>query len=189
MQSSKKFVEESHKYYTIALIAEIFVVTIPIGIPAFICGVILGKIANILHGLLTEKGCKEEAEWKALAKYMEDFSLLDEREIPDLILWEKYLVFATAFGIADTVIEQLEVKYSNFNDVHMLSSDYICLHAICDFKINSKLSHSINNAVERSLAIHNSYYTDSSRWKWPSVEVSLVVVGGRWRPVAGMHGR
>ncbi|MBQ7881908.1 MAG: DUF2207 domain-containing protein, partial [Treponema sp.] len=55
----------------------------------------------------TQKGVNEIEEWKALKKYMEDFSLLDEKEVPDIVIWEKFLVYATAFGIAEKVIKQL----------------------------------------------------------------------------------
>ena len=49
---------------------------------------------------------------------MEDFSLLNEREVPDLKLWEKYLVFATAFGISEKVLKQLKVVYPEITDMN-----------------------------------------------------------------------
>ncbi len=61
--------------------------------------------------VLTQKGTQEREEWKALGRYMQDFSLLEEREVPSLVMWEKYLVYATAFGIADKTIEQMKAKY------------------------------------------------------------------------------
>jgi len=67
---------------------------------------IKGKIA-----VLTQKGSQEKEEWNALINYMKDFSNFDEKGVPDLILWEKYLVYATTFGIADQVINQMKAKY------------------------------------------------------------------------------
>ena len=61
--------------------------------------------------ILTQKGTEEYEEWKGLATYMKEYSLIEEREVPELALWEKYLVFATAFGIADKAIEQMKAKY------------------------------------------------------------------------------
>ena len=61
--------------------------------------------------VLTQQGTEEQEEWKGLATYMKEFSLLNEREVPELALWEKYLVYATAFGIADKAIEQMKAKY------------------------------------------------------------------------------
>ena len=42
---------------------------------------------------------------------MEEISLLKDKEVPALAIWEKYLVFATAFGISDKVLKQLKVIY------------------------------------------------------------------------------
>lgn len=61
--------------------------------------------------VLTQKGTEEQEQWKALANYMKDFSLLDEKDVPSLAIWEKYLVYATAFGISDKVITQMKAKY------------------------------------------------------------------------------
>lgn len=65
-----------------------------------------GKIA-----VLTQDGADEKARWKGLSNFMKDYSLLNEKEVPDLVLWEKYLVYATAFGISDKVIEQMKASY------------------------------------------------------------------------------
>ena len=37
---------------------------------------------------------------QGLSRYMKDYSLLNEKRVLDLVLWEKYLVYATAFGIS-----------------------------------------------------------------------------------------
>ena len=56
---------------------------------------------------LTQKGEDEQAEWKGLSKYLKHYSLLNERGVFDIIIWEKYLVYATAFGIS----EELHASY------------------------------------------------------------------------------
>lgn len=61
--------------------------------------------------VLTQKGTEEQEQWKALARYIKDFSMLDEKELPSLVIWEKYLIYATAFGIADKAIKQMKAKY------------------------------------------------------------------------------
>ncbi len=60
---------------------------------------------------LSEKGYKEKVEWLALKKYMKDYSLLKEKKVPDIVLWEKFLVYATAFEISKEVIDQLKVVH------------------------------------------------------------------------------
>ncbi len=60
---------------------------------------------------LTETGKKELAEIMGLKKYLNDFSLIAEREIKEVIIWKDYMVYATLFGIADKVIKQFEKVY------------------------------------------------------------------------------
>ena len=61
--------------------------------------------------VLTQEGTEEQEKWKGLAKFLKEFSLIKEREVPELAIWEKYLVYATVFGIADKAIEQMKAKY------------------------------------------------------------------------------
>jgi uncharacterized membrane protein YgcG len=60
------------------------------------------------------KGLKKDLAWDkcnlsdakkifGLKKFLEDFSLINERFIVEVKLWNEYLVFATMFGIADRV--------------------------------------------------------------------------------------
>ena len=43
-----------------------------------------------------------------LRKYLEDFTLVNERETVDAMLWKEYLVYAGLFGLADKVAQQLK---------------------------------------------------------------------------------
>lgn len=61
--------------------------------------------------ILTQKGTEEKEQWKGLANYIKEFSMLNEKEVPSIVVWEKYLVYATAFGIADTAIKQMQASY------------------------------------------------------------------------------
>ena len=91
-------------------ILEIMICMIPILILKLVSLKILSKTQNRI-AVITQKGLEEQEKWKGLANYMKEFSLLNEKEVPSLIIWEKYLVYATAFGIADEVIEQMKAKY------------------------------------------------------------------------------
>lgn len=109
-------------------------------------------LANRLNGL-TQKGIDEKEKWKGLKKYMEDFSMLDEREVPDLVLWEKYLVFATVFGISDKVIKQLKIRYPELNDEQYLRSHYSYMYMISannNFNFISSMSSSIGSVTNYS---------------------------------------
>lgn len=100
------------------MFAPLIVILFPILIEFIICAVLCFKNAGKISAL-SEKGYEESCQWKALKKYMEDFSLLKEKEVPDLILWEKFLVYATTFGISKKVLDQLVEVYPQ-----MTSEDY-----------------------------------------------------------------
>ena len=102
----------------------------------------------------TQKGIDEREMWRGLKKYMEDFSMLDKREVPEIAIWEHFLVFATAFGIADKVLKQLKVVYPNIeNDLNV--NTYTCMY----FMMNTNFSSSFSNAISTSMS---SAYTSAS---------------------------
>ena len=61
--------------------------------------------------VLTESGEDEKEKWKALKNFMSEYSLISEKGMNDLVIWEKYLIFATAFGLSDKVIKEFKAKY------------------------------------------------------------------------------
>lgn len=122
--------------------------TLPIiGILLFINTIPHYMIINRLRRL-TDKGAKEAAEWNGLKRYMEDFSLLNEKEVPDLVLWEKYLVYATAFGIADKVLKQLRVKYPDLQNID--GNSYAYMHLVYHSTLNTAFLTSFNTAVNKA---------------------------------------
>lgn len=111
---------------------------------------IINTIINIIIifrlDQLTQKGIDEAEMWKGLKHYMEDFSMLDKREVPEITLWEKYLVYATAFGIADKVLKQLKTVYPNLES---MTSDntYTCMNLMINTNFTSSFSNSISSAM------------------------------------------
>ena len=89
-----------------------------------------------------------QEQWKGLKKFMEDFSRLDKREVPELIVWEKYLVYATAFGIADKVIKQLKMVYPNFEEM----TTGIGTYAYMNIMMNTNFSSSFSSAISSSIS-------------------------------------
>ncbi|MBE6701312.1 MAG: DUF2207 domain-containing protein [Ruminococcaceae bacterium] len=67
-------------------------------------------ITNRIKGL-TDYGKSELSQIVGLKKYLEEFSLIDEREVSEIAIWQDYLVYATLLGIADKVIKQLKTVY------------------------------------------------------------------------------
>ena len=94
----------------------------------FGAGLLLGGLIHYLlskrlKAPLTVAGQREYDKLHALSKFMQEFSLMKEHEIPELVLWEDYMIFATAMGIADKVAEQLEIAYPEFKAMSASSFD------------------------------------------------------------------
>lgn len=102
----------------------------------------------------TQKGINEKKQWKDLRKYMKDFSRLNEREIPEIIIWEKFLVFATVFNIADKVLEQLKIVYPNI-EKNLSINNYGYMYLM----MNTNFSRSFTNAINNSIS---SAYSSAS---------------------------
>ncbi len=60
---------------------------------------------------LSDKGKEELSEVIGLKKYLDEFTLIAEREVTEVSLWKEYMVYATLFGIADKVLEQFKKVY------------------------------------------------------------------------------
>ena len=60
--------------------------------------------------LLTELGEQEYNKWRGLYNFLKSDTLINERTVVELPLWEKYLVYATAFGISEKVIEAIKIR-------------------------------------------------------------------------------
>ena len=62
--------------------------------------------------LLTQYGEEEYAKWRGLYNFLNSKTLMSERTVLELSIWEKYLVYATAFGISNKVIKAIELRCS-----------------------------------------------------------------------------
>lgn len=64
-----------------------------------------GKYTYVQH--LSPEGIKMLSDLYGFKKYLREFSLIDERTVNDTYIWQEYLIYATLFGIADEVADQL----------------------------------------------------------------------------------
>lgn len=79
----------------------------------FILAGILGILTLIGMMRYSKKGLEDYVRWKAFRKFLQDFSAMDQHQIPSLVIWEQYLVYAIPLGVADEVIKQLKVVFPN----------------------------------------------------------------------------
>ena len=156
------------------------------------------KIQNKI-AVLTQKGYDERIVWKALKRYLLSNSLLNEKDVPQLVVWEKYLVYATAFGIADKVIEQMKAKYPKVFIEETWDNEMKEKYPITYFSINpiysghtadittiSIINHGVSKAYSTSVAQIAAHSSSSGSGGGGGFSGG----GGRRRwPEAGMGGR
>ncbi len=114
--------------------------------------------------ILSSKGNEEMNQWKALKKYMEDYSLLNERVVPDIVLWEKYLVYATAFGISKKVLKQLKALHPEFfqESDNFTNSNYLNALSASNFDSFDRFSGALENIYENAYTAYNIAHSNSS---------------------------
>ena len=75
---------------------------------------------------LTDVGKAQLTEAIGLKKFLEDFTMIDEREIKEVSIWDSYLVYATMFGVSDKVIKQMKKVYpQELIDQQQVNIDYL----------------------------------------------------------------
>jgi len=62
----------------------------------------------------TKEGRIKHEKLKRYKKFMEELTLMKEKRITDVVLWEKLLVYATVFGIANKVVNAMKINYPDY---------------------------------------------------------------------------
>jgi len=86
-----------------------------IGWAMIIAGIIIFAVP-FLFKRRSVSGQEDYVRWAAFKRFLEHFSEMQRHEIPSLIIWEHYLVFAVTLGVAKEVIKQLEVVFPNMQE-------------------------------------------------------------------------
>lgn len=81
-------------------------------IMGFVC-VIMGMYLKHVapkYVLLTQFGEDEYVKWRGLYNFLNSDTLMNERTYIELPIWERYLVYATAFGISEKVSKAINFR-------------------------------------------------------------------------------
>ena len=102
--------------------------------------------------LLTQLGEDEYAKWNGLYNFLNSETLMKEKEVIEISLWEEYLVYATAFGIAEKVQKALKIRCP---EIEIQSSPILNNHYYLSRDFSTR--NAIRNSVRTASA--NSYYS------------------------------
>ena len=65
--------------------------------------------------ILTREGKEEQLKLLELKNYINDYSLIKNRDLESVIIWDKYLAYATAFGIPSKITNSIYEQWFNLN--------------------------------------------------------------------------
>ena len=65
--------------------------------------------------VLTENGKNEQLKLMELKNYINDYSLIKNRDLESAVIWDEYLAYATAFGIPNNITNSVYEKWYNLN--------------------------------------------------------------------------
>ena len=72
--------------------------------------------------VLTSSGQRYAGQVQGLYRYLQDFSNFSDRGVADMVLWDRYLVYAAAFGISDRVMAEFAKAYPQVTDPQWLDA-------------------------------------------------------------------
>ena len=186
---------------TLGIFLDSVIILLPIAIMLILLDMARKKAKNNIYKL-TQKGANEKEEWEGLARFLKDYSKIDEKGAFDIVIWEKYLVFATAFGMEEKVIDELHSKYPYvFTEGYWQeASEKYTTRGIIDMACNPIYVGTNCNFSNFTSTIHSSYRTMTSTLTahYASSGGGFSAGGGggfssggggRWRRTVGMGGR
>lgn len=90
---------------------------------ACIAGSIFMNVQSRKYVLLTQFGEDEYAKWRGLYNFLNSDTLIHERTVVELPLWEKYLVYATAFGLSEKIIKAIGIRCPETTESEVLNNN------------------------------------------------------------------
>jgi uncharacterized membrane protein len=126
---------------------------------------IVGAIGSIIYmsqiSKRTKKGHEEYQLWKGLENFLKDFGKFKERDLPQIELWEKYLVYAMSFGIAKKLSKVMQIKFKEMGDQARISG--MDLYHINNLSmLNRSITNGVNGAVQSAINTKAAHSRSSS---------------------------
>ena len=117
----------------------------------FILGYLVFPISMIflVYSLMlkkrTKKGNEDYVRWNAFKRFLKDFGTFDIKKLPEIALWERYLVYATVFGLADEVEKAMNTKIAMNPEI---ATSYSFYYSYNDMHIANYVSNAVNSSIQ-----------------------------------------
>jgi uncharacterized membrane protein len=89
----------------------------PVFLPIPLWIIIVGAILTLPLARRTREAALEHERWTAFKRFMTDFSAMKDAGVSLLPLWEHYLVYAAALGVAEKLLKNLELVAHEYGTV------------------------------------------------------------------------
>ena len=167
----QEFYETHHKpaaigviFLLIAIVLNILVITMD----AYVTITFLATFVAVIFLIYTiaftkrsKKGNEHYTKWKAFKKFLNDFGTFDTKELPEIILWERYMVYATIFGLAEKVSKTMNVKIKELETSGVYTTGYY--PTFSDWYFYNSLNNLFTNSISSNSAAVTSLHANSSR--------------------------
>lgn len=125
------------------------------------------KAGNLF--LFTQYGANEQAKWRGLYNFLNSDTLINEKEVHNLPLWEKYLIYATAFGISEKVVKAIKIHAEELNiDNSPILNHHCYIHSTHFHTTSRSFGHSIHTSSRGGGFGGHGYGGGGRRrrWRW-----------------------
>lgn len=101
-------------------------------------------------------GQQKRYEWLGFKQMLHDITSLDMSAVTDVILWDRYLSFATAFGIAERVIKALNIQFSPEVITTMPLGYFYYSGLGQNMTINQSFNHALDHSFNQAFSTANA---------------------------------
>ena len=108
---------------------------------------------------------KNGADVFGLKAFLEDFSLLNERGIMEVKLWDNYMIYAQFFGIADKVRAEMKKLNPEYLDMSNLAKNL----ELADAGFTDVWTDVIHTGVTSAIDAHDKKTSSSGHSSWSSI--------------------
>ncbi len=116
--------------------------------------IFVAALKNLKKQAYRKAGKIKLAKIKALKRFLNDFGRLNEKTIPDVTLWNKYLIYAIALGCSDKLAKEmnskLEIENINYDLLDMYSNMYDVYNSTLNYTIRNTRTIYYNKIREES---------------------------------------
>lgn len=112
----------------------------------------------------TKKGRYEYSKWLAHKRFLKDFGKFQTKNLPEIILWDRYFVTATILGCSKQVLKQMKISLIDYEQLEETQS---ILYQYMLYKNINDLDKTINSLIY-SAKLHSTTGSSSSSSSYSS---------------------